>query len=68
MKIIIELKETPRGDVEFTMQSTETKGITRKEACYATNIKDLMLREMPKLCRALGGAGAIFGSGDHSKQ
>jgi hypothetical protein len=46
MKMIIEIKETPRGDVEFLMQSEDMKTATRKEACYAINLRDLLKREI----------------------
>lgn len=63
MKVIIDIKETPRGDVALEIASDGASTATRKEMCYAVNIKDLMKMEMPKLCKALGGKGAIFGTG-----
>ena len=56
VKIVIEFKETPEGNVEFSMDSTGIKGASRKEACYAVNIRDLVARELPHhYARALWG-------------
>lgn len=63
MKLIIEIKETPRGDVAVDMTVSEPTEPTRKEECYAINIIDLLTLELPKMCKAFGGAGAIFGKG-----
>lgn len=57
---MIEIKETERGDVAFQMNTYGAETATRKEMCYAVNIKDLMKLEMPRLCKALGGKGAII--------
>lgn len=68
MRVVITLKETPEGYVELLMDSEGMGTATRKEACYAVNIKDLLKIEMPKLCRALGGQGVISQVGKASNQ
>lgn len=68
MKIIIELKETKRGDVEMEMWSDGASSATRKEVGYAITIKDYLLLEIPKMCKRLGGFGVIADASKLSNQ
>jgi hypothetical protein len=62
VKLVIEIKETSRGDVEFNLTSFGGQTATLKERCYAVNIKDLLVIEIPKLGKALGAKGCIGGA------
>lgn len=64
MKVVIDIKETPRGDVELNISAVETIGATQKEGAYAYAIKGLLSRNAGALGKSMGAAGTISGSGN----
>lgn len=67
MKLYIEIKETPRGDVEIDMKSDGIEHATYKEATYAQCLRGIFKEVLPKLGKQLGARAAIFGNNDPTK-
>jgi hypothetical protein len=67
MKLVIEIAETPRGDVELSCSGSMVAATT-KEKFYALAIKDVVFATLPIIGKLAGASGVVATEGKVQNQ